>query len=361
MALRIGAAPSEAGWALFGRAFYSASGSLEHRNPVDPFEESRRLEEGPSLEERIRRECMEFLGGLGFTVLFLIVVYLTSLGLGYYIVGALTAVAFVALALVVRRGVSAVLTLHRTHSQRSSPAVSRLVRQARRGTFNGLNVHPHALTFAKALYRREQAALELENRLPLEMEIAHDVRLRLGTKTTLTRTNEFEVRAVNPIVFSGLDSSTPEAQKKNRFLGAVLDQVEASGTLTVGHVISTRGGVVVADIKVWEGLLKRTSKGTIVSENLGLEELSRHRSINALAESARFVNDGDVSLVLVIVIGGTVDGGKIETRMKGRRVVVAQWEEAVETLLLLDAKRSVTPAQSIESILENTPEAHGEQ
>ena len=123
----------------------------------------------------------------------------------------------------------------------------------------------------------------------------------------------------------------------------------------MGEIISTRGGVVVADIKYWNGTLSVTQQGTLVDHNLGLKELSRHRSINALAEAARFVNEGDIAFVLVIVAGGKVDGGLIETTMKGHRVVVAEWTEAMGELTHLDVKKTVVPATAIAEILDRTP------
>lgn len=44
-------------------------------------------------------------------------------------------------------------------------ALSPLVKQAQRGTFNGLDAYPHMRTFAEAIYRRQQIGLDLENAL----------------------------------------------------------------------------------------------------------------------------------------------------------------------------------------------------
>lgn len=234
-------------------------------------------------------------------------------------------------------------------------ALSPLVKQAQRGTFNGLDAYPHMRTFAEAIYRRQQIGLDLENALPFEAQIAHDIDVRPGKASSLTRVRENELRAVKLVMFSGLDFSTPQAQERNRFLGSMLEQTEKRKSLPVGEIISTRGGVVVADVKYWQGTLSITQQGTFVDHNLGLEELSRPSSINALAEAARFVNEGDVELVLIIVAGGSVESGRIETTMKGHRVVVAEWTEAMGELIHLDAKKTVVPPAGIAEILERTP------
>lgn len=234
-------------------------------------------------------------------------------------------------------------------------AHSPLVNQAQRGTSNGLDAYPHTRTFAEAIYRRQQIVLDLENALPFEVQIAHDIEVPPGKASSLTRVRENELRAVKPVIFSGLDFSTPQAQERNRFLGSMLEQSEKRKSLPVGEIISTRGGVVVADVKYWQGMLSITQQGIFVDHNLGLEELARHRSINALAEAARFVNEGDVELVLIIVAGGSVEGGRVETTMKGHHVVVAEWTEAMGELIHVDAKKTVVPPAGIAEILERMP------
>ncbi|KAA8744594.1 hypothetical protein [Corynebacterium tuscaniense] len=235
-----------------------------------------------------------------------------------------------------------------------------LVRQVQRDTFNGFDAYPYARTFAEATYRRQQLGLDLENALPFEVQICHDVGVLLRSRASVRRAHENDVRAVDPIIFSGLDFSTDRRQERNRFLGSLLEQAQKEEALRVGEIISTCGGVVVADIKWWNGTLSLTRDGTIVDDNLGSEELSRYRSICALADAARLVGGGDIEFVLVIVSGGNVKGGKLETKIRKQRVIVAEWTEAMGELIHLDARKSVVPPITIDDILERTPVARPE-
>lgn len=355
MALRVGRPPSAGAWLFFERAFQAASQDPARFNPVDPFEEWRRMEEErKKLSYQIKYDLTVLGIWWAFSLVVFIVGHVVDSGHGNWLVfGLVTVAALVAIFFIARFHFRR--SKKRAHSKGSMKALSPLVKQAQRGTFNGIDAYPHARTYAEAIFRRQQAGLELENALPFEVQIAHDVDVRPGRNSSLIRVRENELRAVKPIVFSGLDFSTAESQERNRFLGSLIEQAEKEKSLPVGEVISTRGGVVVADIKWWNGTLSLTRQSTFVDYNLGLEELSRHRSINALAEAARFVNSGDVALVLVIVAGGRVDGGRIETAMKGHRVVVAEWTEAMGELIHLDAKKTVVPATSIAEILDRTP------
>ncbi|MCT1461903.1 hypothetical protein [Corynebacterium sp. p3-SID1140] len=92
-------------------------------------------------------------------------------------------------------------------------------------------------TFAEAIYRRQQIVLDLENALPFEVQIAHDIEVRPGRVSSLTRVRENELRAVKPVIFSGLDFSTPQAQERNRFLGSMFEQSEKRKPLPVGELM----------------------------------------------------------------------------------------------------------------------------
>lgn len=357
MALRVGQPPSAGAWIFFERAVQASSQDPERFDPADPAEKWERIQaERATLSYNIKYN----LAVLGMWALLALIGYLFAFivdaGWGHWLeIGFMAVGAIVALGFILR--FQFWWAKRRARNARSVENLSPLVKQARRGTFNGLDAHPHMRTYAEAFYRRQQVGLDLENALPFEVQIAHDVDIRPGKSSSLTRVRENELRAVKPVIFSGLDFSHAEAQERNRFLGSLIEQAEKEKSLQVGEIISTRGGVVVADIKWWNGTLSMTHHGTFVDYNLGLEELSRHRSINALAEAARYVNGGDVAFVLVIVAGGGVEGGKLETTMKGHRVIVTEWDEAMSELIHLDAKKTVVPATPMAAIWDKTPVA----
>lgn len=355
MALRVGKPPSSGAWFFFERAVQASSRDPERFDPADPAEKWRRIEAAQaSLRFNVKYHLAVFGLWASFALIVNVIAVIVDAGWGHWLSrGFMAVVTIVALGFILRFQFWWVKK--RARNARSVEKLSPLVKQARRGTFNGLDAHPHMKTYAEAFYRRQQVGLDLENALPFEVQIAHDVDIRPGKSSSLTRVRENELRAVKPVIFSGLDFSTPQARERNRFLGSLIEQAEKERSLQVGAIISTRGGVVVADIKYWNGTLSVTQQGTFVDHNLGLKELSRHRSINALAEAARFVNEGDIAFVLVIVAGGNVDGGLIETTMKGHRVVVAEWTEAMGELIHLDAKKTVVPATAIAEILDRTP------
>ncbi|MBP3947584.1 hypothetical protein [Corynebacterium sp. Marseille-P3884] len=357
MALRVGKPPSAGAWFFFERAVQASSRDPERFDPADPAEKWRRIEAAQaSLRFNVKYHLAVFGLWASFALIVNLIAFIVDAGWGHWLSrGFMAVVTIVALGFILRFQFWRMKK--RARNAQSVEKLSPLVKQARRGTFNGLDADPHMKTYAEAFYRRQQVGLDLENALPFEVQIAHDVDIRPGKSSSLTRVRENELRAVKPVIFSGLDFSTPQARERNRFLGSLIEQAEKEKSLQVGEIISTRGGVVVADIKYWNGTLSVTQQGTFVDHNLGLKELSRHRSINALAEAARFVNDGDIAFVLVIVAGGNVDGGLIETTMKGHRVVVAEWTEAMGELIHLDAKKTVVPATAIAEILDRTPVA----
>lgn len=66
---------------------------------------------------------------------------------------------------------------------------------------------------------------------------------------------------------------------------------------------------------------------------------------------------GDIEFVLVIVSGGNVKGGKLETKIRKQRVIVAEWTEAMGEFIHLDARKTVMPPTIIDEILDRTPVA----
>ena len=360
MALRVGQPPSAGAWIFFERAFQAAAKDPERFNPTDPFEKSRRLDDPVEFRLISAKYYLIILGVyLCFMVIWSAVAATLAAGRGNWLFAGLIA-AVVGLSLFYYLRFRHRRNRQRAFSAGSLEALSPLVKQARRGTFNGFDVYPYARLYAEATYRRQQLGLDLDHALPFEVQICHDVGVRPRGKAFISRAHENEVRAVDPIIFSGLDFSSERRQERNRFLGSLLEQAQKEQSLRVGEIISTRGGVVVADIKWWNGTLSLTWDGTIVDENLGSEELSRYRSICALVDAARLVNGGDIEFVLVIVAGGDVKGGKLETRIKKQRVVVAEWTEAMGELIHLDARKSVVPPITIDDILERTPVARPE-
>ena len=361
MALRMGQPPSAGTWIFFERAFQAAAKDPGRFNPTDPFEEFSRLDNPVQFRLISARYYLIILGVyLCFMVIWSTVAATLAAGRGMWLLaGLITAVVGVSLFYYLR-------FRHRRNKRRafsagSLEALSPLVKQAQRGTFNGFDAYPYARMYAEATYRRQQMGRDLENALPFEVQICHDIGVLPRGKAFVRRAHENEVRAVDPIIFSGLDFSTERKQERNRFLGSLLEQAQKEDSLRVGEIISTRGGVVVADIKWWNGTLSLTRDGTIVDANLGSEELSRHRSICALVDAARLVNGGEIEFVLVIVGGGNVKGGKLETRIKKQRVIVAEWTEAMGELIHLDARKTVVPPVTIDEILARTPVAGAAQ
>ena len=286
MALRVGQPPSAGTWIFFERAFQAAAKDPERFNPTDPFEESRRLDNPVQFRLISARYYLIILGVyLCFMVIWSTVAATLAAGRGMWLLaGLITAVVGVSLFYYLR-------FRHRRNKRRafsagSLEALSPLVKQAQRGTFNGFDAYPYARMYAEATYRRQQMGLDLENALPFEVQICHDIGVLPRGKAFVRRAHENEVRAVDPIIFSGLDFSTERKQERNRFLGSLLEQAQKEDSLRVGEIISTRSGVVVADIKWWNGTLSLARDDTIVDANLGSEELSRYRSICALVDSA---------------------------------------------------------------------------
>lgn len=370
MAVRVGGAPSESAWLFFDRTLNTSWGT----SAKPPSEDKPKRKPNPVVRA-MKDFAMQLIGlhlgyllpvavvlTFGLPAVLVIVFFLNiermNSGVGGLVMFAILIALGIAWFFVMERIVSDPDFPHSISRKARGVLTNPLVKQAQRGTFNGINEVPHALPYARALFERQQRGLELENMLPFDVQIAHDIELNPGRSSNLIRVAETEVRAVNPIAFTRVDSaaSATNPDPNDRFLRALVDEARSTRTLPVGHIISTRGGVVVADVKYWRGTLTQTSKHTLVDHALGLEELSRHRSVTALAEAGRFINGGDVALILVIVVGGKVEGGQLETRMKGFPVVVAEWEEAMSVLHHLDAKKNVEPV-SIDTILENSPVA----
>lgn len=228
-----------------------------------------------------------------------------------------------------------------------------LVSQAKRGDFTGFDIVPEAKPLAQGFYAEQQVGLELEMKLPDEVNISHDVDVVVEVKERTGSVGDHAIgHGMNALFSSGGGVGTSIGAA---FLEAMTTEVKKKQVANIDHILTTAAGVIVVDTKHWTGTLSLDESGNFTAGPNHPGNQYRQESVETLAFLADQVIDGDVTFVLVIIDGGSVQDGVIETELNGHRIVAIERKDAVEFLRNVHSHGTFREVPPMKVINRNSP------
>ena len=119
--------------------------------------------------------------------------------------------------------------------------------------------------------------------------------------------------------------------------------------------MTTAAGVIVADTKHWSGTLRLDGQGKFTAGANHPGNAYRQKSISTLAFLADQVQGADVSCVLVIVDGGSVEGGLLSTTMNGYPVIAVERQHAVDAITSIHMRGTLPAVPDMRVIDRSSP------
>lgn len=201
--------------------------------------------------------------------------------------------------------------------------VARLVALAREGRFEETGLPNELQRAARGYKAEEQIGEMLEQQLPESIQIAHDVIIHRDSRDGLTKILDGIEGAQNPMLYGSTSGS--------RKFGAAMGVLGALGELTsesavtanADHVLSTAAGIIMVDTKHWSGELSLNEAGQFTAGPNHPGSVYREQAAEITRFEASRINDGDVTAIILAVVGGTVRGGILEQSDEGGIPILA--------------------------------------
>lgn len=338
MAQRYGThSPAESGWALLEASLREA---LAAQGMFTTTYEQRKAALGnlkdPGEEPPVGFGCSCLALVLFFTAPFTVL-------LANGIVGSKTAIGWLIIILAVNAVVVVPMARYRLQSDRVNKihsaleseneakmrtATEILIGSARKGDFSHYDVVPEARPLAMGFYAEQQVGLELEALLPPEVQISHDVEVLNNDHRVSAQ--DMIANALIPALYGTTATARVAGSVGSLFLDALNNQAHTRPVANIDHIISTAAGVIVCDTKHWFGTLRLDEQGRFTAGPNHPGNEYRQKSISTLAFLADQVQEGEIAFILVIVEGGSVEGGGLETTMNGHHIFAIERKDALD-------------------------------
>ena len=213
--------------------------------------------------------------------------------------------------------------LEKQVNEKRRAEVERLVALARQGRPEETGLPEPLQRVSRGYLAEEQIGEMLEQQLPDSIEVAHDITIHTDSRTGLAK------------AVDGFDDGTPElmygttpgARKFGLAMGILgaLGELSRKGAVTANadHVLSTAAGVIMVDTKHWAGELSLDENGQFTAGPNHPGSKYREKAAKTTRFEASRLNGGDVTVIILAVVGGTVQGGRIEQREEGEIPIIA--------------------------------------
>lgn len=234
--------------------------------------------------------------------------------------------------------------------------VERLTALARQGRPEETGLPEPLQRVSRGYLAEEQIGEMLEQQLPDSIEIAHDITIRTDDRSGLSKAVDGFDGATSEMFYG----TTPETRKFGLAMGILgaLGELSRKSAVTANadHVLSTAAGVIMVDTKHWTGELSLDENGQFTAGPNHPGSQYRQKAAKVTRFEASRINRGDVAVIVLAVVGGTVKGGRIEQREDGEIPIIAVEAKDVARVVteLHNAGRLREPA-SMASVQGNSP------
>lgn len=201
--------------------------------------------------------------------------------------------------------------------------VARLAALAHEGRIEETGLPNELQRAARGYKAEEEIGQMLEQQLPESIQIAHDVIIHRDSRGGLTKILDGIEGAQNPMLY-GSTSGSRKFGAAMGILGALGELTsESAVTANADHVLSTAAGIIMVDTKHWSGELSLDSAGQFTAGPNHPGSAYREQAAETTRFEASRINDGDVTAIILAVVGGTVRGGILEQSDEGGIPILA--------------------------------------
>lgn len=247
-------------------------------------------------------------------------------------------------------------TLEQSVEDRRKQEAQRLTAMARQGYIQQTGL-PAAFQRAAQGYRaEEQIGLMLEQRLPDPIEIAHDVIIHRDGRDGLTKILDGMRGVEQPLMYG----TTPTARKFGLAMGifGALGELTARNATTANadHILSTAAGLIMVDTKHWTGELSLDSAGQFTAGPNHPGSEYREKAADVTRFEASRINRGDVSVIILAVVGGSVQDKFLLQERDGEVPIVAvEAEDVADAIIRIHNDGRLRAPVSLKSVEYNSP------
>lgn len=214
-------------------------------------------------------------------------------------------------------------SLEKMVNEKRANEVARLVALAREGRLEETGLPTELQRAARGYKAEEEIGQMLEQQLPESIQIAHDVIIHRDSRGGLTKILDGIEGAQNPMLY-GSTSGSRKFGAAMGILGALGELTsESAVTANADHVLSTAAGIIMVDTKHWSGELSLDSAGQFTAGPNHPGSAYREQAAEITRFEASRINDGDVTAIILAVVGGTVRGGILEQSDEGGIPILA--------------------------------------
>lgn len=231
--------------------------------------------------------------------------------------------------------------IDRRYEKKRTSESNVLIEQAKTGNFDGFDRVPQARRVAQGFYAEQEIGRELEANLPPEVEIAHDIDVVARDATE-----------------AALIDLTSNVDPGNLFYDLMRKALAGRQTANIDYLISTANGVIVADSKHWTGRLQLDNQGMFSAGPNHRGNQYRQKAAKTLAYLANQVHGGNVAMALIIVDGGTVTGGHLQTVVDGTTVVAIDRRNAVDFIRNFHYQGAPDQLVPLATVFRSSPNLH---
>lgn len=212
--------------------------------------------------------------------------------------------------------------------------VERLTALARQGRAEETGLPEPLQRVSRGYLAEEQIGEMLEQQLPDSIQIAHDITIHTDDRSGLSKVVDGFDGATSEMLYG----TTPGARKFGLAMGILgaLGELSRKGAVTANadHVLSTAAGVIMVDTKHWTGELSLDENGQFTAGPNHPGSSYRQKAAKVTRFEASRLNGGDVAMIILAVVGGTVRGGRIEQREEGEIPIIAVPAEDVPRIVI---------------------------
>lgn len=213
--------------------------------------------------------------------------------------------------------------LEKQVNEKRRAEVERIVALARQGRPEETGLPEPLQRVSRGYLAEEQIGVMLEQQLPDSIEVAHDITIHTDSRTGLAKAVDgFD--GATPELFYGTTSASRKFGLAMGVLGA-LGELSSMGAVTANadHVLSTAAGVIMVDTKHWTGELSLDENGQFTAGPNHPGSPYREKAAKTTRFEASRLNGGDVTVIILAVVGGTVRGGRIVQHQDGEIPIIA--------------------------------------
>lgn len=246
--------------------------------------------------------------------------------------------------------------LEKQVNEKRRAEVERLVGLARQGRPEETGLPEPLQRVSRGYLAEERIGEMLEQQLPDSIEVAHDVTIRTDSRSGLAKAVDGFDDATSEMFYG----TTPETRKFGLAMGVIgmLGELSRKSAVTANadHVLSTAAGVIMVDTKHWTGELSLDENGQFTAGPNHAGSQYREKAARTTRFEASRLNRGDVAMIILAVVGGTVRGGRIEQHEDGQIPIIAVPAEDVPRVVteLHNAGRLREPIP-MSSVAANSP------